>query len=213
MRNIPSCLIFNLRSATALCIAALLTIATGNSSQAATLVTDPGGEVFRLLNPGTAGFQFTLSLTATDLVVTSLGIIDKDGDGLNTSHQIGLWEGSTQLALVTVEAGTANPLINGYRYAELSVPVILTLGGTYTIGAQTTGSDEFRDSGTSAQFWGEVTDTVARWIQEGPAGFSRPTNFGGGTGYMAPNMILVPEPSTAALLLVGLVGAGLRRRR
>src|SRR2546422_9554426 len=57
--------------------------------------------------------------------VNWLGYYDQNGDGLANSHLVTLWDNSTQsiIASATVPAGTAAPLVNGYRWAPLSSTV------------------------------------------------------------------------------------------
>jgi hypothetical protein len=79
--------------------------------------------------PFTFGWQFTVTST---LNVTDLGYYDAGGDGLAFSHQVGIFNDSTQLELVsgTVDSGTTDPLIDGYRV----IPVSYTLlPGTYDV--------------------------------------------------------------------------------
>jgi len=79
--------------------------------------------------------------------VNWLGYYDANGDGLANSHIVTLWDNSTQtiLASATVPAGTAAPLVNGYRWAPLSSTLTLNYGTYYVIGAQTDGVDLWGD--------------------------------------------------------------------
>ncbi len=81
----------------------------------------------------TFGWSFTVG--GTSIQVTRLGFFDESGDGLAQAHDVGLWDNSgTLIASVTVQAGTASSLVNGYRYEEIT-PVTLAAGQTYTMGA------------------------------------------------------------------------------
>lgn len=79
--------------------------------------------------------------------VNWLGYYDQNGDGLANSHVVSLWDNSTQsiIASVTVPAGTAAPLIGGYRWAQLPSTVTLNYGSYYVVGAQTDGMDLWGD--------------------------------------------------------------------
>jgi hypothetical protein len=79
--------------------------------------------------------------------VNWLGYYDENGDGLVNSHLVTLWDNSTQtiIASATVPAGTAAPLINGYRWVQLPSTVQLNYGSYYVIGAQTDGVDLWGD--------------------------------------------------------------------
>jgi hypothetical protein len=79
--------------------------------------------------------------------VNWLGYYDQNGDGLANSHVVTLWDNNTLgiIATATVPAGTAAPLVNGYRWVQLPSTVTLTYGSYYVIGAQTDGVDLWGD--------------------------------------------------------------------
>ena len=79
--------------------------------------------------------------------VNWLGYYDQNGDGLAHSHVVTLWDNATQAIIATavVPAGTAAPLVNGYRWAQLSSTVTLNYGSYYVIAAQTDGVDLWGD--------------------------------------------------------------------
>ena len=77
---------------------------------------------------GSRGWQFSI---AGSSAITQLGVFDAGGDGLINPHQVGLWRiDGTLLASATVPAGTAAPLVDGYRYVSIT-PVVL---GTFISG-------------------------------------------------------------------------------
>src|SRR6267143_4387098 len=65
--------------------------------------------------------------------VNWLGYYDQNGDGLANSHVLTLWDNATQAIIATavVPAGTAAPLVNGYRWAQLSSTVTWNYGRYY----------------------------------------------------------------------------------
>jgi hypothetical protein len=79
--------------------------------------------------------------------VNYLGYADPTGAPLVDSHVVTLWDNSTQniIASATVPAGVAAPLIDGYRWVQLSSTVTLNYGSYYVIGAQTDGVDLWGD--------------------------------------------------------------------
>ena len=79
--------------------------------------------------------------------VNWLGYADPTGHGLVDSHVVTLWDNSTQgiITSATVPAGTAAPLIDGYRWVQLPSTVQLNYGSYYVIGAQTDGVDNWGD--------------------------------------------------------------------
>jgi hypothetical protein len=88
---------------------------------------------------GTKGWSF-YNGPNNPIAITQLGIFDSGGDGLASSHQIGLWAtDGTLLASAIVPAGLLAPLVDGYRYAPIA-PVTLPGGfgvsGGYIIAAQ-----------------------------------------------------------------------------
>ncbi len=191
-------------SAAAMVVCGLVTMAS-----AAPLVTSPGTTTFRNDMTGTVGFDFQLS---APIEVGALGFIDAGLDGLASEHTVGLWGPSGLIAEVVVPAGTVAPLEGEYRYQALPSPITLDADTVYTLGAHVfNGGDTWRDSGNSADFDSVVASTTARWTTEGSAGYTKPTYFGNGSGYLAPNLQIVPEP--AALGLIGLGGLMMLRRR
>ena len=85
-----------------------------------------------LVGSVTVGWEFTAQ---SDLWVTELGFFDLGQDGLNISHDVGIWDQDHNLLVsATVSAGTAAPVIGEYRYASVA-PVLLEAGHTFVIGA------------------------------------------------------------------------------
>jgi hypothetical protein len=164
-----------------------------------------------------------------------LGYYDKDGDGLANSHQVALWRvggtggsGSAPDALVTIPAGTAAPLYNGYRWVQLPSTLGLWYGTWYTLSAQTDGVDTWGDmiSGGQAGWSTQYVDTTAgnEWQRAGRYDTSAswpnsPANqVGSDAIYPVVNMgynlpIVVPEPGSIALLTLGALAVFARRAR
>ena len=163
----------------------------------------------------TIGWTFTVG--AQGITVSDLGFFDQGGDGLNTAHNVGIWNsGGSLLASITVPSGTAGSLVSGFRYAALSSGLSLAANQTYTIGAEITVN-------SSDLFWNQTAATIDPKITYGEArdsavnnnftsGFTDPVrsrsdlNF----GEFGPNFQVVPEPGTLALLslpLIALLGA------
>jgi hypothetical protein len=152
-----------------------------------------------------------------------LGYADPTGAPLVDSHVVTLWDNSTGnvIASATVPAGTAAPLVDGYRWVQLSSTVTLNYGSYYVIGAQTDGvdlwgdliSNNSPDNGNNGQItwdsqyvqlgsgW-EFTragryDSAANYPSEPPNQTSAQDSI-----YPAANLgfNVVPEPSTLSLL-------------
>jgi hypothetical protein len=81
--------------------------------------------------------------------VNSLGYADPTGAPLVNSHVVSLWDhdnlGAGPLATVTVPAGSAAPLVDGYRWVQLASTVNLTYGHYYYLDAQVDNVDLWGD--------------------------------------------------------------------
>jgi hypothetical protein len=79
------------------------------------------------INPAGAwdmGYEFDVTDSVT---VFALGAFDEDGDGLNSSHLVGLFtEGGVLLASTTVN--DSDSLIGHFRYSDLDTPEVLSPG-------------------------------------------------------------------------------------
>jgi hypothetical protein len=154
--------------------------------------------------------------------VNWLGYYDQNGDGLTDSHVVTLWDNSTQaiIASATVPAGTAAPLINGYRWVQLSSTVTLNYGSYYVIGAQTDGVDLWGDliannspdNGNNGQIsWNsQYVQLGSGWEFTRAGRYDLPGNYPGEppnqagsdaiypVGNLGYNLTPVPEPASLA---------------
>lgn len=187
---------------------------------------------------GTVGGIF-LTSTSTSSEVNYLGYADPTGAPLAVSHLVTLWDNSTGnvIASATVAAGTTDPLIDGYRWVQLTSTVTLNPNSYYVIGAQVDGvhdlwgdliSNSSPDNGNNGQItWN------SQYVQATPGyEFSRAGRYDSAANY--PNELanqtslsdsiypaanlgfdVVPEPGTLSLAVIGgalFVGFGLKRR-
>jgi hypothetical protein len=174
--------------------------------------------------------------------VNYLGYADPTGAPLVDSHLVTLWDatgGGDIIASATVPAGTAAPLVDGYRWVELSSTVNLTYNNYYVIGAQTDGVDLWGnlinnnspDNGNNGQItWSpQYTATIPGYefsragVYDSLANYpNQPANQTSLSDsiYPAPNLgfdvVATPEPSTLGLLGMGaamLVGFARKQKK
>jgi len=179
-------------------------------------------------NGGTVGSDF-IANTSADVV--ALGVYDVDGDGLAGSHVVGLWTASgTLITSVTVDAGTVDPLSDGYRWVTANASLVA--GQEYVISAGYFGAGvgdyigvgapidpnftfiEDRDTQGSSSYAGSPLPDPGPGVAEFPVS----SDWGGvgQTAWYGPNLQVVPEPGTLVIwsLLGGLgMAVGCSRRR
>lgn len=161
-----------------------------------------GGTEFGAFYTGTTGdvvgFRFTMN---SEQSVLSLGVWNGDaqpgGSGLNSDHQVGIWdESETLIASATVTP--SSPITGDFRYENIT-PVLLTPGTVYTIGAVYTDTDDDGYLSSPADF---VTNPAVNSVNavfplEGSLGFVFPTEDSSpaNPARIGPNFIFgEPEP-------------------
>jgi autotransporter-associated beta strand protein len=100
-------------------------------------------------NPPALNIGNTFNVTGSGITVYQLGAFDWQGDGLATSHIVTLFSNQTAVASVTVPAGTAAPLNDGFRFAPLGTPVFLTAGQYAVFAYQMSSNDPYGDYNNS----------------------------------------------------------------
>jgi PEP-CTERM motif/Domain of unknown function (DUF4082) len=163
----------------------------------------------------TVGWSFAVA-AGPGVQVTSLGWWDATpADPLAAAHEVGIWSSTgTLLASVTVQPGDA--LTGSFRYAAIA-PITLTGGSTYIIGGRDLLADGDIYASASSALVMDPSITFGQAARsDAGTGFVFPgiltANSGGRFG---PNFMLtaVPEPSTYALMLMGVAAVGLLARR
>jgi hypothetical protein len=221
---------------------ALLCLATGPAVIAQTadnsVLYTPNVDLTQLSQNGFVGTVGGIFLTTYSYYpqVNWLGYADPTGNGLVDSHLVSLWDNSTGvvIASATVPAGTAAPLIDGYRWVQLSSTVQLNYGSYYVIGAQTDGVDNWGDfisnpapdNGSSGQInWdsqyvqlgaGWEFTRAGRYDSAGNYPGEPPNQSGSDAIYPAANLgfdlTVTPEPPSLWMLCLGTGLLGLMRR-
>ena len=175
---------------------------------------------------GTKGWAFINYGAGSYIGITQLGVFDSGGDGLANPHDIGLWAlDGTLLASTTIPAGTAAPLVDGYRYMPIT-PVWIPAGSLTNFNSKAIIAAEYSASDVddllTPQTGGYAAGLDAVIFQGAPS-YGR---FGFGTGLPFPNrprsapdpegsygapfwevnfQFTVPEPSVPLLLAPGLL--------
>lgn len=193
----------------------------------ATSTTATGGDF-------TIGYRFTVG--SQDLIVSSLGIWDRNQDGLEVggagARQVAIWTAGGTLvtgASVTVPSGTlSDQFISGFRFEDLASPITLLANTDYVIGFNCNGIGIHNSSFTTSEgptfntSYLSLYDVPSGMIPSGQrgrringGGFSFPNSVaGGGTAWEANFLFTVPEPHSCVLVCIGsLLGMRMRSSR
>jgi hypothetical protein len=160
----------------------------------------------------TVGYAFTVK--QDPLSVHRLGVNDIGGDGLDSMNIIGLWrEGGSLLATAILPSGKSAPLESGFRWFDLTTPVLLDANTTYRLGVQ---------ANLDMRATGFVNDPISpnvnlvgavRNNQQGNLTYPGTAPFSG-QAIVGPNMgyTVVPEPSTFLLVVSAAIALIVHRR-
>lgn len=166
----------------------------------------------RIDSQTTFGWSFTLS---APLLVTNLGYLDYQSDGLGDAHDIAIWSsaGGAPLVFATVPSGTSATLLNDFRYVSIS-PIFLG-PGTYTIGGYSPGfADSVAIVASNITTAPGITYNGSRSAQGVGLTFPAGDTQGYPNGDFGPNFqFTVPEPAVPAFLALAAILLIIRRRR
>lgn len=135
--------------------ASVLAIGTGmvgiSPAQAASIVFSFSGGTQFAPSGFTYGFQFT---PVVDITVDSLGYFDQGQDGLNTPHQVSIWNTAGTL-LTSTSVNTANSTLQGavvnggqFRFTPITGSNLFA-GNTYVFGALSSSTDTIYNRNTN----------------------------------------------------------------
>jgi PEP-CTERM motif len=199
------------------CLAALALLANGMSEPALAdsvpvfTISDTFGD------PHADGSAFTLGWsfhTNAQLTVDMLGVFASDGGGLLFSHQVAIFQGNNVVAMVTVDSGTTDTLINQFRYKPLATPVTLANNTDYTIGAlytQENGADDDYRVTNAHNFMPIGQITYGRPLYAAGDTLQPPDQFQNtAPGFFGPIFTVtgIPEPSSLTLICIAVLGMG-----
>ena len=179
-------------------------------------------------NALTLGFAFTANSTFN---VTSLGWFDPC-NGFQSDHTVGIFDANgTLLVSTTLEAGTSDPLTDGFSFQAIT-PITLEMGETYTLAGTTGGNlDAFTVNDDVSNFTVNPEFTIganAALFSYGPDLVDPDSHFSDYLVYAGPNLegvpgdpppndpgpsnAAAPEPASGLLLAFALPALLLARR-
>ena len=194
--------------------AAMLVAGFGGSAQAVTIspaVEYTTSGTLTDSRPFTLGYSFSLSAPVT---VNALGYWD---NGRGSNHQVGIWDAGGTLLTSTTVMGT-DPTVGHFVWGAISDYTLAA--GSYVIGGEFLGDGTFNSAATGILSIAQYT--YGTDLQAFGAGLNFPTfstnGIYGSNGILEVSFSVttaVPEPSSYALMLlgIGVMGATLRRRK
>jgi hypothetical protein len=203
-----------IKTSTVLAILGCVAFGNTKQAQAQTALNSVVASTHSLNNDWSLGWEFTLN---NNINVTNLGVYDQNGDGLTSSHDVGIFRVSDGALLTSTTIVTTDTLDSGFRYKPVS-NTLLTTGQSYRIAAVYTlgGTDQYPGI-SSYTADGAINFVTDRFTQI--ATLTNPTSTGGFTNaWLSSNFkftsaTAAPEPGTLALIIMGGMGVWGRYKR
>ena len=129
---------FNLKSLFTISLFGALTLAATSSAQPALDFSSLGNGRDYYQGSYSLGWNFT---TNQDVSVNALAFYDDLTNGLTSSHEVGIFDGTTCEKITSTTVDPSDPLSGFFRYHDIT-PVVLTAGKKYYIAA-VTGTEKY----------------------------------------------------------------------
>ncbi|MGC9944745.1 MAG: hypothetical protein ABSE48_23225 [Verrucomicrobiota bacterium] len=136
-------------------IAVLIGLATSARAQVVGYFADPYQAIYggaSGANGNNLNIGNTFNVTGSGITVYQLGAFDWQGEPLASSHIVTLFSNQTAIASVTVPAGTAAPLNDGFRFEPLTTPIFLPAGQYAVVSYGMNSNDPYGDYSGSSEF-------------------------------------------------------------
>ena len=158
----------------------------------------------------TLGYSFTANADVAAVGLATWDMWEPGSDG--SEAEVGLWDAAGNL-LASVSVTNASPTTGAadWSYASFASPITLAAGETYFVGSFGAAADYTFETA------GFAVDPRISFLQDAfvynPGGLAFPNDSDGfdrlaGGGFLGGNVILVPEASTWAMMLLGFAGLG-----
>ncbi len=174
-------------------------------------ITD-GGFATTVLGHAVVGWQFEVTQS---VAISALGVWDEDGNGLDFSHQVGLWTLDETLIRAATVDNTSTPAgstFPGGRWLFTAITPVVLDPGSYVLGAvwespdyrfdffhvDSTFATSFGVSFVQERFKGNLLSPDLVFPDQG---------LGAGGGIFGPNAAvwMIPEPATAVPAAAGIL--------
>ncbi len=164
-------------------------MAAAANAQESALIFDNFTGTVGGVNNQCVGWQFDV---VAEVTVIGLSWADLEGDGLVRDHPVGIWDpAGTLLASIRIPAGTSAPLMDQFRWVEIT-PITLQPGVGYIVGGETFSlpNDPFRWNVASQTTHPSIVFFDATFSAIG-SGLVRPASFSSAVnGFYGPSFVI-----------------------